>query len=70
VGPEAKHVIASRAGISEADSAALRDALLAMDKENPELRDRVFTSRLVEVDAVAHLSSLKESIALARRGSE
>jgi phosphonate transport system substrate-binding protein len=69
-GPVPTHVIAIRSGISDADSAALRDALLAMDKENPELRDRVFTSRLVEVDAVAHLSSLKESIALARRGSE
>ena len=69
-GPVPTHVIAIRSGISDADSAALRDALLAMDKENPELRDRVFTSRLVEVDAAAHLSSLKESIALARRGSE
>jgi phosphonate transport system substrate-binding protein len=69
-GPVPTHVIAIRSGISDADSAALRDALLAMDKENPELRDHVFTSRLVEVDAAAHLSSLKESIALARRGSE
>ena len=69
-GPVPTHVIAIRSGISKGDEDALRTALLAMDKENPGLRDRVFTSRLVEVDAEAHLSSLKESIALARRGTE
>jgi phosphonate transport system substrate-binding protein len=69
-GPVPTHVIAIRSAISDADRVALRDVLLTMDKENTELRDRVFTSRLVEVDAAAHLSSLKESIALARRGSE
>jgi phosphonate transport system substrate-binding protein len=69
-GPVPTHVIAIRSGISDADRVELRDALQAMDKENPELRDRVFTSRLVEVDAVAHLGSLKESTALARRGGE
>jgi len=69
-GPVPTHVIAIRSEISDADRAALRDTLLAMDKGNPELRDRVFTSRLVEVDANAHLSSLKESIALAKRGGE
>jgi phosphonate transport system substrate-binding protein len=69
-GPVPTHIIAIRAQISDADRAALRDALLAMDKENPELRDRVFTSRLVEVDPVTHLGSLRESVALAQRGSE
>jgi phosphonate transport system substrate-binding protein len=69
-GPVPTHVIAIRSGVSHADSAALRDALRAMDEENPELRDRVFTSRLVEVDADVHLSSLKQSIALAMRGSK
>jgi phosphonate transport system substrate-binding protein len=69
-GPVPTHVIAIRSQISDADSVALRAALLAMDEGNPELRDRVFTSRLVEVDAASHLSSLKESIALAKRGSE
>lgn len=69
-GPVPTHVIAIRAQISDADKTALRDALLAMDKEAPELRDRVFTSRLVEVDPATHLGSLKESLALAKRGSE
>ena len=69
-GPVPTHVIAIRSQISDADRAALRDALLAMDKENSELRDRVFTSRLVEVDPATHLGSLRESVALAQRGSE
>jgi phosphonate transport system substrate-binding protein len=69
-GPVPTHVIAIRSQISDADRTALRDALLAMDKGNPELRDRVFTSRLVEVDAATHLGSLREAIALAQRGSE
>jgi phosphonate transport system substrate-binding protein len=69
-GPAPTHVIAIRAQISDADRTVLRDALLAMEKENPELRDRVFTSRLVEVDPATHLGSLRESVALAQRGSE
>ena len=69
-GPVPTHVIAIRSQISDADRTVLRDALVAMDKENPELRDRVFTSRLVEVDPAGHLGSLKDSVALAKRGSE
>jgi phosphonate transport system substrate-binding protein len=69
-GPVPTHVIAIRSQISDGDRTVLRDALLAMDKENPALRDRVFTSRLVEVDAGSHLGSLRDSVALAKRGSE
>ncbi|HEY5953376.1 MAG TPA: phosphate/phosphite/phosphonate ABC transporter substrate-binding protein [Terrimicrobiaceae bacterium] len=69
-GPVPTHVIAIRSKISDEDREALRAALVAMDEQNPELRDRVFTSRLVEVDAASHLGSLKDSIALAKRGSE
>jgi hypothetical protein len=63
-------VIAIRSAILDADRITLRDALIAMDKDDPELRDRVFTSRLVEVDSGSHLGFLKESIALAKRASE
>ena len=69
-GPVPTHVVAIRSQISDTDRVALRHALLGMDKEDSELRDRVFTSRLVEVDPAAHLGSLKESIALAKRASE
>ena len=69
-GPVPTHVIAIRSGISDEDRMALRDVLIGMEKEGPQLRDRVFTSRLVEVDTDAHLGSLKESLAFARRGNE
>jgi phosphonate transport system substrate-binding protein len=69
-GPVPTHIIAIRSSISEKDKGALREVLLAMDKEDPELRDRVFTSPLVEVDASVHFGSLAESIALAKRASE
>lgn len=69
-GPVPTHVVAIRSQISDADRAALRNALLSMDREDPGLRDRVFTSRLVEVDPAAHLGALEESIALAKRASE
>lgn len=69
-GPVPTHVIAIRSGIADQDRAALREALLEMGNRNPELRDRVFTSKLVEVDPSTHLGSLKESVALAKRGSE
>ena len=68
-GPVPTHVIAIRSGISDEDRMALRDVLIGMEK-GPQLRDRVFTSRLVEVDTDAHLGSLKESLAFARRGNE
>jgi phosphonate transport system substrate-binding protein len=69
-GPVPTHVIAIRNGISDEDRMVLRDVLIGMEKENPQLRDRVFTSRLVEVDSDAHLGSLPESVALAKRRSE
>ena len=65
-GPVPTHVIAIRSGIPDADRTALRDALIAMDQENSELRDRVFTSRLVEVDAGSP-SWLPEGIDCARQ---
>ena len=69
-GPVPTHVIAIRTGISDEDRIVLRDVLIGMEKENPQLRDRVFTSRLVEVDSDAHLGSLRESVALAKRRSK
>ena len=49
-GPVPTHIIAVRSSISEADRATLRKALQTMnEKENEELRDKVFTSKLVEV---------------------
>ena len=62
-GPVPTHVIAIRSNIPEADRETLRKALETMnDEENTELRDKVFTSKLVEVDADAHLRAIREAL--------
>lgn len=62
-GPVPTHVIAIRSSVSEADRELLANALKALnEKENEELRDKVFTSKLVEVDAEAHLRAIREAL--------
>ncbi len=62
-GPVPTHVIAVRSSISEADRDTLRKALETMnEKENVELRDKVFTSKLVPVNADEHLRSIREAL--------
>lgn len=67
-GPVPSHVIAVRASMSEAERNAVRDALLAFNREaNTELRDRLFTTKLVVTTEDVHLASLNEALALAER---
>jgi phosphonate transport system substrate-binding protein len=62
-GPVPTHVIAVRSSISEADRATLRKALQTMnDDANAELRDKLFTSKLVEVNPDEHLRSIREAL--------
>jgi phosphonate transport system substrate-binding protein len=62
-GPVPTHVIAIRSSITETDQKALRQALESLnEKENEGLRDKVFTSKLVEVDADAHMRSIREAL--------
>jgi phosphonate transport system substrate-binding protein len=62
-GPVPTHVIAVRSSISEADRETLRKALETMnEKENVELRDKLFTSKLVPVNAEEHLRSIREAL--------
>lgn len=67
-GPVPTHVIAVRKELVEADRTALRRALLELnDEENHQLRDRLFTSRLVEVDEDEHVAGLAEAMSLVRQ---
>lgn len=67
-GPVPSHVIAVRASMKQAERDALRDALLAFNRDaNTELRDRLFTTKLVVTTEEAHLASLMEALALAER---
>ena len=62
-GPVPTHVIAIRSNIPEADRETLRKALETMnEKENEELRDKLFTSKLVPVNAEEHLRSIREAL--------
>ena len=62
-GPVPTHVIAARSSISEADRKALREAVETMNEsENAELRDKVFTSKLVPVDSEQHLRAIREAL--------
>jgi len=62
-GPVPTHVIAIRSSISAVDRETLRKALETMnEKENVELRDKVFTSKLVEVDPEEHLRAIRKAL--------
>jgi phosphonate transport system substrate-binding protein len=62
-GPVPTHVIAIRSTISESDRAAIKAALETMNEPaNTELRDKLFTSKLIEVDAEQHLGAIREAL--------
>jgi phosphonate transport system substrate-binding protein len=67
-GPVPSHVIAARATLNEQDLRVLRRVLQTFNApEHQELRDKLFTTKLVEVDADAHLAPLADALATAQR---
>lgn len=67
-GPVPSHVLAVRASLAPADVETLRVALSGLNEAgNTELRDKLFTTKLVAADAEAHTASLAEALALARK---
>lgn len=59
------HIIAIRKSLTGADRDKLKTALLAMNEvSNYELRDKLFTSKLVEANQEEHLKPLKEALAV------
>ena len=62
-GPVPSHVIAVRAVLSSEVRGKFKAALLGLnDEPNQTLRDKLFTSKLVEVDADGHISTLSEAL--------
>ncbi|MFQ3671091.1 MAG: phosphate/phosphite/phosphonate ABC transporter substrate-binding protein, partial [Verrucomicrobiia bacterium] len=61
-GPVPTHVIAVRTSLPESDRRRLREALLELGAMRPELRDRVFTSELVEVDTAEHVAPVRRAL--------
>jgi len=62
-GPVPTHILAIRKSIGKKEAASLQKALLAFNK-NTELRDRLFTNKLVKTTSGKHLASLKEAFEL------
>jgi phosphonate transport system substrate-binding protein len=59
------HIIAIRKSLSGSDRDKIKAALLSMnDGSNAELRDKLFTSKLVESNQEDHLKPLKEALAV------
>ena len=65
-GPVPTHVIAVASSLTPEASAQLRAALLDFSEKNPALHDTIFTSRLVETDAKAHLQPVEDALAFAK----
>ncbi|MBT6850056.1 MAG: phosphate/phosphite/phosphonate ABC transporter substrate-binding protein, partial [Opitutae bacterium] len=53
-GPVPSHTICYRLSLSAADRDVIRQTLLGMNEDNPELRDKVFNGELVTVDPEEH----------------
>lgn len=67
-GPVPSHVIVVRATLPRGDVEKLRAALLTLNEPaHSELRDKLFATKLVPVDAEQHLAPLAEGLALARK---
>lgn len=64
-GPVPTHCLAVRAALAPERKEALRAALEGLnDPANHLLRDQLFTSKLVRVDAEAHLAAVRAALAL------
>ena len=61
-GPVPSHTICARSTLSDSDRIILKNALLAMNQENPTLRDQVFNGELTEVHQEEHLRVTREAI--------
>jgi phosphonate transport system substrate-binding protein len=64
-GPVPTHIIAVRRTVAPDERAKLKQALLDLNSDpNTALRDRVFTSKLVEADQESHLRPLREALSV------
>ena len=59
------HIIAVRKSLSDAEKANLKKAVLTLnDGGNENLRDKLFTSKLVETDQEKHLAPMREALSV------
>ena len=65
-GPVPSHVIVVRKGLSGLDQTALQAALLEMNTDASDLRDRIFGAELALVKAETHLQTTLEALEISR----
>jgi phosphonate transport system substrate-binding protein len=65
-GPVPSHVIVVRKALNESDKAAVKEALLLMNSEATDLRDRIFGAELAPADTETHLKTSHEAIEISR----
>ncbi|MCC5842221.1 MAG: PhnD/SsuA/transferrin family substrate-binding protein [Opitutales bacterium] len=65
-GPVPTHVLCVRTSLHPADRIALEAAFRALNEQAADLRDRMFTGPLIEVDEETHLAPTREILALLR----
>lgn len=61
-GPVPTHVIAVRRTLPEERKEQIRRVFLEMNEANPDLRDRLFTSELVEADGREHVENIESAL--------
>ena len=61
-GPVPAHTLCIRSSVSKQDRKLLQEALLEMNQDNPELRDRIFNGELIVVDETKHLAVTRAAI--------
>lgn len=65
-GPVPTHCMAIRMTLDPGSKAILKRAILELNTDNPDLRDRIFGSVLKEVDPDAHLDSIQRALAFVK----
>ncbi len=65
-GPVPSHVVVVRKGLSAEDKALVQAALLRMNAEAVDLRDRIFGAELRPADAATHLQTTREALEISR----
>ncbi|MFP6900540.1 MAG: phosphate/phosphite/phosphonate ABC transporter substrate-binding protein, partial [Opitutales bacterium] len=63
-GPVPSHTICYRLSLSNGDRDFIKNTLTGMNKDNPELRDKVFNGPLIEVNPEEHLKVTREALAI------
>ena len=61
-GPVPAHTLCVRSTMSEKDRKIIKEALLQMNEDNADLRDRIFNGKLISVVADEHLKVTREAL--------